>query len=54
MKFFYITQILTQILQKYDKSATFLPELGYFRIRRKVLERVTNRNSIHPLLYWLK
>ena len=34
------TSQVTQILQKYDKRATFSPELGYFRIRCKVLERV--------------
>ena len=40
--FLHTTRRLTQILQKYHKSATFLPELGYFRIRRKVLERVSS------------
>ena len=38
--FLHTTCRLTQILKKYDKSAAFLPELDYFRIRWKVLERV--------------
>lgn len=42
-KFLDRTSRLTQILQKYDKSVTFLLELAYSRIRRKVLERVLER-----------
>ena len=39
-----------QILQKYVAKAIFLPEFGYFRIRRLVLERVLRNQAISKLL----